>query len=140
MPRGQNALSAKIKWNIWDILSQVGVTTDPAKIDAMVNWPTPNSIKALRGSLGLTGYYRRFVKSYGVISKSLTNLLKKNPFQWCLEAYLAFQNLKKAMTTAPVLALADFDKTCVVETGACSTRMGAVLMQEGKPLAFSTRP
>lgn len=57
-----------------------GVSTEPSKIEAMANWPTPKSIKDRRGFLGLTGYYRRFVKSYGVISKPLANLLKKNAF------------------------------------------------------------
>lgn len=100
-------------------------------------WPTPKSIKSLRGFLGLTGYYRRFVKSYGIISRPLTNLLKKNSFQWNDEAEEAFS--ESEISTAHVLALPDFTKTFIVETDACSTGMGAVLIQEGRSIAYLSK-
>ncbi|KAF7150378.1 hypothetical protein RHSIM_Rhsim02G0033300 [Rhododendron simsii] len=72
-----------------------GVSADPVKLNAMKRWPRPPNIKSLRGFLGLTGYYRRFVQGYGKISKPLTNLLKKDAFEWSESAELAFKEAKQ---------------------------------------------
>ncbi|XP_070054046.1 uncharacterized mitochondrial protein AtMg00860-like [Nicotiana tomentosiformis] len=93
------------------IISVSGVRTDQKKVSSMIDWPTPASVKELRGFLGLTGYYRKFVKNYAQLSKPLTNLLRKGSFLWDQEDATTFHSLKKAMTTAPALALPDFSKT-----------------------------
>ncbi|XP_019257786.1 PREDICTED: uncharacterized protein LOC109236005 [Nicotiana attenuata] len=120
-------------------ISAKGVETDPKKIEAVQSWPTPSSVKLLRGSLGLTGYYRRFIKGYGVISQPLTNLLKKDGFNWSEKANEAFRKLKLALTTTPILTLPDFFLPFVVETDACNVGIGAILMQKGKPIAFLSK-
>ena len=122
------------------IVSRAGVATEPSKVEAVNKWHVPKSIKQLRGFLGLTGYYRRFIKNYGLISRPLTQLLKKGvQFQWAISTQEAFDLLKSALTSAPVLAIPNFEETFVIETDASDKGMGAVLMQNGHPISFLSK-
>jgi hypothetical protein len=76
------------------IIYKNGSKVDPKKIRAITEWPKPKNISKLRGFLGLVGYYRIFVKNYAHFTAPLTNLLKKNSFQWNVEAKKCFENLK----------------------------------------------
>ncbi|GMY29210.1 Transposon Tf2-12 polyprotein [Fagus crenata] len=111
---------------------------DPEKITAMVQWPLPHSPRAMRGFLGLTGYYRKFIQDYGKIAAPLTQMLWKNSYKWSPLAESAFQKLKDAMTGAPVLALPDFSQQFVVECDASGASVGAVLRQD-RPIAFHSQ-
>lgn len=112
------------------------MAADSEKIEVMIKWPAPRSVIELRGFLGLTGYYPRFVKNYGQTVRPQTDLLKKNSFTWSEAASGAFEALKKAVSSIPVLALPDFKQEFTVETDASRAGIGAVLSQNRRPVAF----
>ncbi|KAL4297836.1 hypothetical protein GQ457_12G027660 [Hibiscus cannabinus] len=121
------------------VISEGSIKMDQSKVKYIEEWPPPTSVKELRGFLGLSGYYRRFVKGYGCIARPLTDLLKKGAWKWGQTEEIVFNQLKKAIISAPVLALPDFNAEFVVETDASDVGVGAVLVQKGRPLAFFSR-
>jgi hypothetical protein len=115
------------------------IRVDLKNIEAMQDWPHPKTLKRFHGFLGLTGYYRKFVKNYGKIAAPLTTLLKNNYFTWTPAAAQDLQTLKMAMCTTPVSSLPNFTNTFVLECDASGKGIGAILMQEGRPLAFTNK-
>lgn len=90
------------------VISDEGVKANQAKIEGMIKCPLLKSLKSLRGFLGLTGYFRKFVQGYGQIAAPLTSLLKNDCFLWTAKSTAAFLQLKEAITTPRVLNFARF--------------------------------
>ncbi|XP_043687461.1 uncharacterized mitochondrial protein AtMg00860-like [Telopea speciosissima] len=121
------------------VVSAHGLAVDPSKIAAILSWPSPRNILELHGFLGLSGYYRRFIKGYAHLAAPLTDLLKKGAYQWSAEAQEAFSQLQQAMTGAPVLALPNFSLPFTIEADASGVGIGASLIQEGHPIAYFSK-
>ncbi|CAM8924636.1 unnamed protein product [Rhodiola kirilowii] len=94
----------------------------------MLEWPEPKTLRELRGFLGLTGYYQKFIQDYGKISASLTQQLKKDAFNWGKEESEAFEKLKAAVTQVPVLALPNFEEPFAIEIDVSGHGLGTILM------------
>ncbi|XP_068639402.1 uncharacterized mitochondrial protein AtMg00860-like [Aristolochia californica] len=109
------------------IITASRVTVDPKKITAVTQWPPPTNVSALRGFLGLAVYYRKFIANYASIAAPLSNLLRCNAFVWHEEASTAFQTLKTALATTPVLQLPNFKEPFVVECDASEGGITALL-------------
>ena len=109
-------------------ISKEGVSIDPSKVEAVVQWPTPKSVREVRGFLGLTEWYRVFIIGYAKIASPLTNALKKTLVSTCTkECKESFNNLKDALAKEPVLKLPDFTKLFTVTTDASGQAVGEVL-------------
>ena len=126
------------------VISERGIATDPEKTRMVSEWPVPVLIKEVRSFLGLTGYYRRFVRNYAAIAAPLHFLTKKDqPFMWTEETQEAFDALKEALTSPPILAMPNDTGEFVLDTDASDRTIGAVLsqMQDGveKVIAYAGR-
>jgi len=94
----------------------------------------------IRSFLGLAGYYRRFIENFSKIAKSLTSLLEKGKdFKWTDDCQNSFEELKRRLTTAPVLAMPDIHKNFDIYCDASRQGLGCVLMQEGRVIAYASR-
>lgn len=122
------------------VLSAAGVATDPSKVQAILDWPVPTSVRALHGFLGLAGYYQKFVRNFDIIAQPLTELLKKDAiFVWTPAQHQAFTALQSALSSAPVLALPNFQRPFHIDTNASGIGIGVVLHQDNHPLAFISK-
>lgn len=120
---------------------------DDRKTKAITSWPTPQSVKELQRFLGFANFYRRFINQYSMLTAPLTSLLKGKPktLLWNSEAEHAFQSLKTAFTSAPLLHHPNPERAFIVEVDASTTGVGGVLSQysdsssKPMPCAFFSR-
>jgi hypothetical protein len=113
-------------------LTSEGAKADPDKISAIADFPTPKNVRELRGFLGITSIHRRLIKNYAHIARPLQELLKKSvKFQWSTETECAFQTLKNALISEPVLAYPDFTRQFKIHTDASGFSLGHSLLEEG---------
>ncbi|CAJ2645092.1 unnamed protein product [Trifolium pratense] len=122
------------------VISSGRIAVDPAKVDAVLQWGTPESVSEIRSFLGLAGYYRRFIEGFSKLALPLTQLTRKDQaFVWDVKCEESFQELKKRLTTAPVLILPDAKESFVVYCDASKMGLGGVLMQKGQVVAYASR-
>lgn len=114
------------------LINEQGCRTDPEKISAVIDYPAPKTIKEVRRFFGMASWYRRFINGFAGIAAPITELVKvKNnkQFVWTEKAQQAFEELKRCLTTAPVLAMPRYDSEWILETDASDVGMGGCLKQ-----------
>ena len=122
------------------VISKDGVKVDPAKTEAVSNWKRPTSASEIRSFLGLAGYYRKFVANFSKLAMPLTTLTRKGKkFEWTEDCEKSFEELKRLLTNAPVLAIPEGDDGFVIYSDASKMGLGAVLMQKGNVIAYASR-
>ena len=125
------------------IVGSDGIKVDPAKIKVVTEWPVPVNPRDVRSFLGLATYFRRFIQGFASLAAPLHRLthndVSPREWPWTPECQRAFDELKRALTTAPVLALPDWEKPFEIVADASTHGTGAVLLQEGRPVAYESR-
>jgi hypothetical protein len=112
------------------VVSPAGISTDPAKTSLIMKWPRPQKLSDIRTFIGMTSYYRRFIKGYSEIVRPLTRLTTKDvQFRWTTDEQTAFDTLKSCLTTSPVLDFPTTDGIFILDTDASKYAIGAVLSQ-----------
>jgi hypothetical protein len=122
------------------IITEGIIAIDPSKVQTVLDWNPPKNVAEIRSFLGLAGYYHRFIEGFSKIVKPHTSLLEKGKeFKWDAKCEDSFEELKKRLTTAPVLIMPDIHKGFDVYCDASLQGLGCVLMQEGKVIAYASR-
>lgn len=112
------------------VVGTSGISMDPKKVSAVTEWRSPTSVKELQSFLGFANFYRRFIEGYSRRVKPLTSLLSKNStFVWKSEQQEAFESLKEAFCTAPILRHFDPDLETILETDASDSTISGILSQ-----------
>jgi hypothetical protein len=125
---------------IGHVISAGGVSVDPGKVKDVLNWMSPATVSDIRSFLGLAGYYSRFIKDFSKIAKPMTKLLEKNKtFKWTKECQASFEELKKRLTSSPVLVLPDLTKKFNIYCDASHQGLRCVLMQEEQVVCYASR-
>ena len=107
-----------------------------SKIEAILNWPIPDSIFDIRSFYGLASFYRRFIKSFSSIMAPITECLKGDKLKWISEAHDSFEMIKRKVTKAPCLVIPYFNKVFEMECDDYLSGIRAILSQEGNLIAF----
>ena len=122
------------------MVSKEGISVDPAKVEVVMQWERPKSVFEIRSFLGLAGYYRRFIENFSRIACPMTRLTRKGvSFDWNDKCEESFQELKKRLTTAPVLITPVNGEKYTVFCDASRVGLGCVLMQRGRVVAYASR-
>jgi hypothetical protein len=123
-----------------NVISAGGVSVDLGKVKDVLNWMPPTTASEIQSFLGLAGYYRRFIKDFSKIVKPMTKLLEKNKaFEWTAKCQASFEELRKCLTSAPVLVLPDLTKKFNKYCDASRRGLRCVLMQEGQVVCYASR-
>ena len=121
-------------------MSASGVSVDPEKVEAVMSWERPKSVFEIRSFLGLAGYFTRFIEDFSRIAAPMTRLTRKEvKFEWDDRCEEAFQELKRRLTSAPILIVPDRGQGYTVYCDASRAGLGYVLIQSGRVVAYGSR-